>query len=239
MLTERLNDILSVCAGNEAKRWISSFWEVMDDEVRAMAVVTKKRPGTVIIQSGAKPEKVYFLLRGTVKIHKELPDGVLYEIDSVKAPCLFGETEAITDAESSRATVCTKDECAWIALRKETFLRWMQTSNRALFQVTRLIITKNFNQQSKDRTMLFSHGFQRLAYRLLSYYEETGDATVTLEISRERLSEDTGLNIRSISRALNRLEEQQMIGRSGRKILISAEQSRLMKRAVSDESGLL
>ncbi len=230
-------EVSSCCENAEAAKWISDIYDVMSDEVRGSASVVKKHSGAMLIKSGERPEAVYFLLKGTAKIYKELPDGILYEIASVRAPCLMGETEAITNVDFSRGTVCIySEEAVLIYMCKEVFLDWICKSNKAMFMITRLIINKNFSQQNKDRAMLFSHGYQRLEYRLLSYYEdEGGRGTISLNIPRERLSEDTGLSIRSISRALNSLEEQGLISRRGRSIDVSKEQADRMKLTVFSE----
>lgn len=229
--------ICKSCENRGTAEWISVLYDLMDDNVKGNAALVKKHSGDMLIKSGERCEAVYFLLKGTAKIYKELPDGILYEIASVRAPCLMGETEAITDEEFSRGTVCTEsDNAQLIYMPKEVFLHWLHSSNKALFSITRLIIYKNFSQQNKDRAMLFSHGYQRLAYRLLSYYEDMGGrGKVFLNIPRERLSEDTGLNIRSISRALNRLEEQGLITRQGRLIVVDGEQADKMKLSVYSE----
>ncbi len=229
--------ICKSCENRSTAEWISALYDLMDDNVKGTAALVKKHSGDMLIKSGERCEAVYFLLKGTAKIYKELPDGILYEIASVRAPCLMGETEAITDEELSRGTVCAEsEETQLIYMPKEVFLHWLHSSNKALFSITQLIINKNFSQQNKDRAMLFSHGYQRLAYRLLSYYEDMGGrGKVCLNIPRERLSEDTGLNIRSISRALNRLEEQGLITRQGRLIVVDGEQADKMKLSVYSE----
>lgn len=236
MISSR-EELCSCCESAEAAKWISDMYDVMSDEVKSSASVVKKHSGDMLIKSGETPEAVYFLLKGTAKIYKELPDGILYEIANVRAPCLMGETEAITGVQFSRGTVCTDSEDAVVIyMCKEVFLDWICKSNTAMFMITRLIINKNFSQQNKDRAMLFSHGYQRLAYRLLSYYEdEDGRGTIRLYIPRERLSEDTGLSIRSISRALNSLGKQGLISRHGRSIDITEEQADRMKLNVFSE----
>lgn len=236
-MIESREEICSCCENAPAAEWISQLYDVMSGEVRSSASVVRKHSGAMLIKSGERPEAVFFLLKGIAKIYKELPDGILYEIANVRAPCLMGETEAITGAEFSRGTVCTdSEEAVLIYMPTNVFLDWICKSNKAMFMITRLIINKNFSQQNKDRAMLFSHGYQRLAYRLLSYYEDKGGrGTVSLSIPRERLSEDTGLNIRSISRALNRLEEQGLISRYGRQIEVSQEQADRMKLSVFSE----
>ena len=230
-MLEDCDKICQLCDNAKAKDWIKEFWSIMSFQVKASARIIKKRSGSLLIKSGDLHEAVYFLIKGTVKIYKELPNGILYEIASLKAPCLVGETEAITGLERSRGTVyTTSDESALIYMSNDVFISWLKSNNEALFKITKIIVNKNVSQQSKDRTMLFSHGYERLAYRIISYYEEENTTgTVSLNVSRESLSEDTGLNIRSISRALKKLEENGYISKRGRSIVVTKEQVDKMK----------
>lgn len=197
----------------------------------------KKSSEEALLVNGMQPDTVYFSISGTVGIYKVMTDGIQYQIAADCAPSVFGETEAFTGGQTLRGTVTCTTDSSFVCMPMDVFRRWMKTANNALYEITVLIIEKNIRQHSKDRALLFSSGVKRLGYLLLEYfgqYEE--NQIMSVSPKRDALAEQTGLNVRTISRCINKLSDLNYIQHTGKTITMTKQQALDMYNYLNSEN---
>ena len=85
-----------------------------------------------------------------------------------------------------------------------------------------------------SRAYLFLPGPERLAQIFLHRYEAEGtEGTLTTDGNQQILANETGFNIKTVSRSLKALGEQGSLSRKGRQILISRSQYEGLKALVN------
>lgn len=235
MLTRE--DLCRLSADPAAERWFLSFWDEMPQEVQAVCSIEHRKAGDVLYYAGFDTEDVYFCLAGAVKIYKNMPDGQLYEIEEGTAPMVLGETEALLENPCVLGTVICSAGCTLVHLPAAHFRQWMKSCAAALYRVTVYIIRKNGRQHSKERALLFHSGVQKLAYLLLQHYDTAGgDACGRVEAPlRAVMAEQTGLNLRTISRCINALEQRGMLSHEQRKVFVDQEQAHKLRAYLSEQ----
>ena len=89
-------------------------------------------------------------------------------------------------------------------------------------------------QTYKVRAFLFLQGADRLAMLLKTMYElEAVDGVLRLANNRQELSDFTGLSVKTITRAVQKLGREGLVSRQGRVLMVDAGQYRLIQEKLS------
>jgi CRP-like cAMP-binding protein len=230
-----LDDIRTKCESEEIFHWVQSFWNTMPEETRARCTLIQRDKDSILFYTGLNAEGVHFILSGTVKIYKEMPNGDVYEISEDPAPTILGETEAFLDDSCVRGTVICSTSCVLLRIPASIFRTWMRQCNEALYAMAVFIIQKNLYQHSKERTLLFTSGVKKLAYLLLQHYDRNhqGEDPVFAP-NRNTITEQTSLNPRTISRCINKLSALDLITHEKRRVSISPAQSVRLRQYINE-----
>ena len=102
----------------------------------------------------------------------------------------------------------------------------------------RLTCASLLDEVRRNRLYLFLEGADRLAILFADWYEKynKNDILVISE-SRQNLADETGLCLKSISRAIKKFQTSQLIQKKGNQICIDRTQYEGLKRTVEDKIG--
>ena len=89
-------------------------------------------------------------------------------------------------------------------------------------------------QARNSRTFLFLQGSNRLAYLFINHYDKYAENEVlTMQADRQELADYTGLCLKTITRSVKKFNDQGLIIKEGRKIVITKEQYQKLKEIIS------
>ena len=182
------------------------------------------RSGEVICHVGDPGDTLHVLESGRVKVtvYSEVGSEMLLNVLG-PGEC-FGEL-ALIDGEPRSATVETLEPVETVTLRRDDFLRLMRANDAALepLLATLARTIRRLSDAVADVSFLSLEG--RLAKKLLALAEEHGETVgglieIQLPISQEELASMVGATRTSVNKVLGQYEDQGLITRRGRRIVV-------------------
>lgn len=212
--SETLNKLLS-----NAPRWV----------LESTQVVTKKK-NTIFVEENTPADTVYILVDGTVRAIDYRIRGVVYDYMWFHAIKVFGSMEIFFEIPLYMTTLKTVTDCTMLVMSRASFDKWIWDDKNALRMEVARIGDYLLEESRNERVILFLQGVDRIIYLLTKNYEaEDPKDEYIVGISRQELAERSGFSIKTVNRAVQKLQEDGFIGRKGRRIVISKEQYVQMK----------
>lgn len=200
--------------------------------------IVKYEKDTIFIRENTLVENVYILVKGKVKLLDYRILGINYDYMWLEAVKTFGPMEIILNLERYQTTLMTTTPCTMLVISKGKFEKWMKGDINALLLESNMMASYLLEQARKERIFIFMQGTDRVAYLLSQMYEETAkDNVCTIKLTRQELSDCTGLSVKTINRSIAKLQEENYINRSGNKIVIHEEQYVRMKDVIAQKVG--
>lgn len=191
------------------------------------------KKGTIFISEGEPAYTVFFVVKGTVEAIDYRIDGVPYDYMKFDKVYALGGMEFMMDIDSYMTTLRAVTDCKVIKISRVKFEKWMFTDIRAMKLEAKRMGEYLLEEGRNSRLFLFMQGSVRLAMLFTERYERSNEKGV-LEIkgNRQSLADETGLCLKSISRAIKKFSEEGMITKAGNRILIDKGQYEEMKKMV-------
>ena len=151
--------------------------------------------------------------------------GVAYDYMWFYAVEVFGSMELFFNMPKYMTTLKTVTDCTFLVLSREQYRRWIWDDKNAL-QLEVSSMGKYLLEQNRvGRVFLFLQGMDRILYMfVLEYESHKNRKSMVINAGRQEIAERSGLSIKTVNRAVKKMEENGFISRNGRKILISSEQ---------------
>ena len=127
-------------------------------------------------------------------------------------------------------TIMTVTDCTMLVMSKKNYERWIWDDKNALQM--EIISTGNMllDQNRTGRIFLFLQGMDRIIYFFVrNYNQQKQDNMAIFDISRQEIAERSGFSVKTVNRAVKKMEEEGYITKKGHKIIISEEQYLKMK----------
>lgn len=185
----------------------------------------KKDKNTVFIEENSPADTVYILVEGTVRAVDYRIRGVAYDYMTFEAVKAFGAMEIFFCIDNYMTTLETETMCTFLVMSRRDYEKWIWEDKNAL-QLEIANTGTNLLSQTRDgRIILFLQGTDRVMYLFSKFYEQQKhDGTLVLGIGRQELAERSGFSIKTVNRAIKKLDEDGFIDRDGHKIIIDREQ---------------
>lgn len=197
--------------------------------LESMEIVYKDK-NSVFIEEGTEVNFVYILIEGIVRGIDYRILGIVYDyiwFDEIKA---FGAMEILLKIDHYKTTLITVTPCTMFKISRNKYQTWMLNDMNALHMEIEDMGKTLLEQARKERVFLFLQGMDRITYFLTELYENMKtDSKIVIKQTRKEMSERTGLSIKTINRAIAKMEELDYISREGTKISISNNQYKRIK----------
>lgn len=198
--------------------------------LESMQIVHKEKD-SIFIEENAEVDNVYILTEGIVRAIDYRICGIVYDYMWFYAVKVFGAMEILLNMKKYKTTLKTVTDCTMIVISKSTFEKWMLNDINALHMEIESMGSYLLEQARKERLFLFLQGIDRIIYLFTQIYEQADEKKkCVLNLTRVELSERSGLSVKTINRAIKKMEEEGYISRDGNKIIISNKQYLTMKK---------
>lgn len=208
---------------NSAPVWLMDAFQIikMDKDV-------------TFIRENTPVEMVYIIGEGTIRAVDFRIFGIRYEFMRFSGIYAMGGMEVVMDLETYRTTLQTATPCIMIALPRKQFAKWLETDIKALKQEAKAIGEYLLEDGRRGRALLFMQASDRLSMLFVDKYEEDAiNGILTVTETRQEIAEESGLCVKTVNRAVKKLEEEQIISRNGNKIIIDNNQYLKMQDLVA------
>ena len=150
----------------------------------------------------------------------------------------LGGMEVILGQGTYRTTLQTETECIVAKLPRAQYEKWVYSDTEAFCMEARLTCVSLLEEVRRNRLYLFLEGADRLAVLFTDWFEKYNKNDILLiNESRQNLADETGLCLKSISRAIKKFQEDRLIMKKGNQICIDRRQYEGLKRTVEDKIG--
>ena len=194
------------------------------------AQIVSKKKDTMFIEENTPVDFVYILLKGTVRAVDYRIKGVAYDYMWFQPGKNFGAMEIFYKIPLYMTTIMTVTDCTMLVMSKKNYERWIWDDKNALQM--EIISTGNMllDQNRTGRIFLFLQGMDRIIYFFVrNYNQQKQDNMAIFDISRQEIAERSGFSVKTVNRAVKKMEEEGYITKKGHKIIISEEQYLKMK----------
>lgn len=177
--------------------------------------------GEILVHMLDRCERVFLLCSGRVRTTTHGVSGSTFAIDEFEAPAVFGEMEVLSESPLFHGSLVAVTDCEFISARREDYLAWLKSDPKALLARSRSVVQNLLRQSGTERNLMGWNGAKRLMFVLCQYCRQqnrTGD--VVIKATRSELAEKANVSTKTVSRALDELEQRRMLRRQGHKIVI-------------------
>lgn len=229
---DNINKILELQKSlkKEHAEYISKYLSNAPYWVLESIQIIHKPQRTVFIEENEPADNVYFLLDGTVRAIDYRIQGVAYDYMWFNPVNVFGAMEIFFHMPLYMTTLMTATPCTMLVLSKANYEKWIWDDKNALRLEINTMGNYLLEQNRHGRVYLFLQGVDRILYLLVKNYEqEAENEEFIFDVTRQELAERSGFSVKTVNRAIKKIEEDNYISRRGRKILISKEQYERMR----------
>ncbi len=217
---EQLNSI-----SLEQKKYLSQLFREAPLWLMDCMTILKCDSDQVFIREGTPVDRVLIMVEGTVKAVDHRIFGIEYDYMRFYAVKMFGSMEMLLDIDMYKTTLKTVTPCIFLEIPSDRFIDWIGKDMNALRMETKSMGSYLLEQGRRERSFLFLNGMDRLMMVFMRSYEWQHDGGCCVVVyTRQELSDNSGLSVKTINRSVKKLTEDGYISRRGNKILISAEQ---------------
>lgn len=194
--------------------------------------------GTIFIRENEPADTIYFIVKGRVKATDYRVSGIAYDFMKPRELLALGGMEVILGLDRYQTTLQTETDCIAAKLPRAQYEKWVYSDMEAFRLEARLTCASLLEEERKNRLYLFLEGADRLAVLFVDWYEKySRNELLLINESRQNLADETGLCLKSISRAIKKFQAEQLITKKGNQILVNQKQYEGLRRTVDEKIG--
>jgi CRP/FNR family transcriptional regulator, polysaccharide utilization system transcription regulator len=211
---------------NCTKRFTSVFCKAENDsidQINDQKVCTPYKKGNYIFHEGMRPQGVYCVNYGKIKLSKLGDDGKEQILRLVKPGDLLGYRSLLGE-ESYNASAVVMEDSGVCFIPKELFLGVLKRDGMLSMEMMRLLSVDLKHAEQSITHLAQKPVRERLAEALLFMKETYGfqedEKTIDLKITREEIANLVGTATETAIRLMSDLKNEGAIGLEGKKIQI-------------------
>lgn len=188
----------------------------------------------VFIRENAPADKIYIILKGIIKATDSRIFGISYDFMMFNRVHAFGGMEYIMDFSKYRTTLSTVTKCTVVTIPMSIYGKWLSTDIKAMKHEAKLLGQYLLEEARNSRLLLFLQGSDRLALLFVERYEKYNrNGILYVRGNRQDLADETGLCVKSISRAVKKFQEDDLISKEGNQIMVNKKQYEGLKEVLA------
>ena len=214
-------------------RQMLKYFRTAPDSLADCLTIENLPPNKVFVWEGAPVDAVYLIATGIVKATDYRVFGTEFDFTRFDKVYAMGAMEVVMKLPTFQTTLTTVTKCTIIKIPIKQYSEWIYHDIDALQLESQMMGEYLLEQGKRLRAYLFLHGADRLKYLLIRKYEKYAtDDVFSFKVNQQLLSNETGLVVKTVSRAIKKMEEEGTISRSQRIITIDRDQYLRMKECV-------
>ena len=181
-------------------------------------------PRTTIIQGGAKPDTLYYILEGSVSVSIEDAEGRELILAYLNEGEFFGEMGLFDEATQRSAWVTARTECTLAEADYEQFRAMSEHTPAILFAIASQMAERLRRTSAKVHDLAFLDVTGRVARTLLDLAREPDAMThpdgMQIKVTRQEIARIVGCSREMVGRVLKDLEDNGLIRARGKTMVI-------------------
>ncbi|MDD5934830.1 MAG: Crp/Fnr family transcriptional regulator [Clostridiales bacterium] len=226
------------CLKNMDQEYQEYIWEYFKNApawVWQAISVQRVKKNEAFVREGEKIQSIHMMVKGLVKATDCRVYGAMYDFMWFRPMKVFGALEVIPKEEEYKTTLTTNEDCIFWVMPRSVYEQWMEMDSHA-FRIEATATAHGLLKQTRrERVYLFMQGMDRMAYFLLHYYESFGkEGACRITLTRQDISDCTGLSVKTVNRSIASLEEFGCILKEGSRLIITENEFKELQNYVSE-----
>ncbi|MBT9240040.1 Crp/Fnr family transcriptional regulator [Vibrio splendidus] len=214
----------------EVAKIISTFPILLADRV---TISIEK--GEAVFYKGQTTLYAYFIEEGELIVQNPHQNGETYFISHMTKGSFMCDLEIISGNFINTTTVIAKTDCTLIRFPSRQFLAALKSNHDFLFMVSQKMAEKMYRESYRLGDDLYKSGVDKLrVYLVKSYREDNNGAQITINKTRQVISHEVGLSIKTVNRSVKKLKEQERLSILAGKIHITPKHYKLLVNDLAD-----
>lgn len=212
---------------NNLLKSVSLFYDLSEKELGYISskMITKSfEAGSLIFMENDEGKRCFFVAEGLVKITRLNKDGKEVILAMLNKGEFFGEM-ALLDGESRSANVIALEKTEVLTINRADFLSVLHEYPTIAIQLLKETAQRLRKSDMQIASLSLSDAEKRIAICILRFADElgiikNGEVKITKIPIQQDIANMSGTSRETVSRALNLLEKEKFIKRSGRELII-------------------
>lgn len=194
--------------------------------------------GTIFIRESEPADTIFFVARGKIKATDYRVSGIAYDFMKPANLIALGGMEVILGKDTYQTTLQTETTCIVAKLPRAQYEKWIYSDMEAFRLEAKLTCASLLEEERRNRLYLFLDGADRLAVLFSDWFEKHQKNDILyINESRQNLADETGLCLKSISRAIKKFQSDGLITKKGNQIMVNHKQYEGLKKTVAEKIG--
>lgn len=226
-----LEKLLSKNIRNELEELLKNTPKSFNDEAKLVSI----KKGKTFIQSDTTVNTLYILVKGQVKAVDYRIDEIIYDYTWFEPIEILGAMEFYMGKETYITTLVTLTDCIMISFSNEIFRKWVEKDTDTMLNLINVMLNRLNDQSKKERTFMFLSAKERMMYLFVQIYQKYNQTDVCeVKLTQDELANRCGINLRTATRTIHSLCEENMITKKNRKLYISYSQYKHMEEKLNE-----
>lgn len=210
--------------------YLNEFLKNCPDEVMQSVQYIRIPEGHAILQAGTACEYVWIVIKGEVSGADIQMPGNVYSFLEYSDLNIIGDYEPFAGMPEFQKTIYAVSECEAFRIPSALYMKWISRDQSALFMRAGDFARTLAMEVSSERKYLLLNARDRLIlYLVKNYGKWERDGNCILKKTQNQLAECIGMNVRTVQRSMQRLEEEGFLLCKGGKICVSRKQYEMLK----------
>lgn len=192
--------------------------------------------GSVFICENEPAETIFFVGSGKVKATDYRISGVMFDFMKLENMIALGGMEVLMELDTYKTTLQAETDCILVKVARSKYEKWLKSDMEAFRLETKITCTSLLEEERRNRLYLFLQGAERLALLYVELYEKQNkNGILCLKENRTNRADETGLCLKSISRAIRKFVEKGLVTKNGNQIQINSGQYEKLKQFINEK----
>ena len=226
---------------------LEEYTGTLPENLRNQAVIRVHPAGTLIHQKNCELQYFGIIADGENRVINEFENGKIYMIEKNRAIDFIGEVTILAEMPRTSVTIEAVTECTVIYISRKDAETWIRNDQHILRLMARRTAFKLYRSSYNNGLKLYYPPTFLLADYLVRAYEGSlSEQTDTifpengafiLQKIRERLSEELGMNIKTLDRTIRSMQKNGYFNLTKGKISFGYEEYIKMKEFITAAKG--
>lgn len=192
--------------------------------------------GEKIVTKGDTVENIIFICEGKAIGIKEYLDGKEYHyfhVDSNSGN--IGMLEMFARKDTILSSIIALTNIHALCISKDIVYNYILSDIDLLKQCTYLLAHGLYQSSKSEGKYYHLQGIDRIRICFIEYYEQISDPVVTVHLTYHDIADMTGISVRTVSRSLQKLRNQNEIGTNHQKIIIHEKHYHKLKTEIMNK----
>jgi CRP/FNR family transcriptional regulator, cyclic AMP receptor protein len=186
--------------------------------------------GELVVTKGEPADKIYILLKGSVRAINEFTNGQRYSFGRIDPPDFIGDLEFLAEAPFYATNIEARVPCTLVSMKVETLWEWIDFDPSLLRRLARDLAQKMYPTSNNSGIVKFLSSEQNLHLYLMQTYEaayeskSTPENPLKINATRQRIADHIGMSIKTVNRCIKKLKENDLVNIKRGKLFLSTDQ---------------